>query len=229
MATLFTDIYLKNEIIRNDNRLKYKPTNEIYKLYYLYLQTGISMFFRVCYNNLKNHIPFSQTEYLFIANGTDNEYLLESPNAPPEFCKFYVGYTVDKNTTYTEITENEYSYDKYTHILTINSSDKIIAENNIVYVSAYIIGEFNDTLDYDEINILVNAMNIPFLQEQENRNSLLNQMVYGGGQKLYSQGEHIKQVHSVVLDQENKVITMIKDYSFTANPNKLKGLGGGKT
>lgn len=227
MATLFIDIYKENEIIRNDNRLKFKPTNKIYELYYLYLKSGIALFSRCCYKNLANNIPFSQTEYLFKSNGIDNEYLLESPNIPPENCNFYVGYTTDINTSYVEINENEYSYNKTTHILTINSTDKIIIENDYIYVSAYIIGQFNDTLDYDEVNILVNAMNIPFLQEQENRNSLLNQIVYGGGQKIYSQGEHINSVHKVLKDQKDSVNVMIKEYTYCANPNRLCGLGGG--
>ena len=212
------------EIVKNDNRLINKPTNLIYKLYWDYLNTAISLFFRDCYKDITNNIPFSQIEYKFIANGTDDDFLLESPNIPPDNSLFYVGYSSGENVAFIEVPASKYTYNSTTHVLTTDIA--LIPSGSIVYISAYIIGEFIDTLDYDEINILKEGCLIPFLQEQQNKISLLNQLVYGN-QKLYSQAEHLKQVKDTVVNQENKVISMITKYSYRANPDKLKYLGGG--
>lgn len=223
MATEFKEIYESSEILKNDNRIVNKPANQLYKLYYLYLKSSIGLFMRECYKDIKNHTPFSQQEYLFKSDGIDNTLLL-SPIYPPENCNFYVGYSKDSNTTYTEITE--YTYDLNTHTLTIPSS--LVSENYLIYVSGYVIGSFNVDLEFDEQDILLQGMLIPFLQEQQNRNSLLTHMVYGASQKASSQGEHLKQIHSVVKDQEDKVASMIKKYSYSANPENLSKLGVGK-
>jgi hypothetical protein len=225
LSTLFTEIYEQNELIRNDNRIQLKPTNQIYKLYYDYLKDAIGLFFRDCYKDLTDNIPFNQVEYNFISNGTDNQYLLQSPSVPLTDGLFYVGYTSDSSITYTEINASNYNYNSSTNVLTITSPSQI-PQNNIVYIASYVIGQFNQDLSYDEIMILSNGMLIPFLQEQQNRNSLLTQMVYGGESKIYAQSSHIDSVHNVSEDQYDKVISMINLYSYKANPNNLKDLGG---
>ncbi len=225
IGTLFTEIYEANEILKNDNRLNAKPTNLVYQLYYQYLKFAIGFFYRDCYKDLSNHIPFSQVIYKFVTDGVDNQFLLESPTTPPENCYFYVGIAPDDNTSYTEITCDKFTYDEDTHVLETNGD--VIAENNIIYISAYIIGEFEESLVFDEINILNEGMLVPYNKEQQNRNSLLNQRVYGGSQNMYSQSNHISAVHNVLKDQEQRVRELIVQYTYRASPNKLKGLGGG--
>lgn len=224
MGTLFTDVYSQAELIKNDNRLKLKPSNMVYKLYYDYLKYSIGLFQRDCYKDLKNHIPFTQNEYMFIVNGIDNQFSIANP-IPLTSGKWYVGYSPDNNTAYVEITSDKYTIDFNNNILTINLP--IITANSIVYVSNYNAGEFVDDLDYDEILILSEGILIPYLKEQQNRNSLLTHMVYAGSMKASSQGEHIKQIHTVVKDQESLVRLMIKEYSYSANPQNLIKLGGG--
>ena len=220
--TLFKDIYEMNELIRNDNRLQLKTTNNIYKLYFDYLKYGIGMFFRSCYHDLNNYVPFSQTEYAFIANGTDNNFQL---NAISQIdYDFYVGYKTTQDSVFTEINSSQYTFNTTSNIMTITLP--ILAQGTFVYIVPYVIGNFIDSLDEDEIRILIEAMNIPFLKEEQNRNSLLTQMVYGGESKIYSQSSHIDSVHSVVKDQVMEVEQLIKEYSFRASPNKLKDLGG---
>ena len=221
MSTPFTDIYSLNEIIRNDNRLSLKPTNQIYQLYYKYLQYAIAYFFRDCYVDLKDNVSNSQNEFMFIANGTDNQFQLSSQLLNSAF---YVGVAKDKDTVYTEVDSSNYTFDILTNVLTITSS--LITAGYVVYISNYVIGQFNLNLDYDEKIILSEAMNIPFLEEQQNRNSLLTQMVYGGESKIYSQANHINSVHTTVEDQIIKVKRMIKEYSYRASPDSLKKLGG---
>lgn len=228
MGTKFTDVYEKMDIIRDDNRIRNKRTNDVYRLYYDYLTFAIAQFYRTCKKvsskDLTQNTPFQQIEYGFISDGVDNEFLLTSPSSPLENGCFYVGYSPDVNTSFTEITSDKYSYDEMTHTITVTGI--VIPNNYIVYISSYLIGEFNDDLVYDEISILANGSIIPYLQEQQNRTSLMTQYVYGASMKMFSQAEHISSVHNVVKSQEDKVTNMITRYSYLASQNLLKGLGG---
>jgi hypothetical protein len=218
MATQFTEIYEMNEILKCDSRINMKPSNQVYKLYYIYLKYIIGLFFRDCYKDIVNHIPFSQKEYLFKSDGIDNTIVLNSD--PLENCKFYIGYAKDSSTAYTEITQ--YTYDSATKTITIPAF--LVPENYLIYISSYVIGSFSCDLDYDERLILSEGMLIPFQKEQQNRNGLLTQMVYGASQKIDSQANHIKSVHSVVTDQEQRVNDLIVKYTYRANPDNLSGL-----
>lgn len=220
--TTFKEIYEQNEVVKNDQRLLLKPTNLIYKLYYDYLKKSIGLFWRDCYQDIKNHTPFSQEEYLFIVDGIDNEFLL-SP-VPTNSSNIYVGYAKDANTAYTEIPSSDYTYDADTNVISIDLPS-LPSEGSLLYISMYEIGMFNVELETDEQDILVEGMLIRYLEEQQNKNTLLNYMVYGGSQKAASQGEHLKQVHTVVVDQERKVNDLITKYSYRADPNKLSSLG----
>lgn len=223
MATNFVDVYEMNEVLKCDTRINMKPSNQVYKLYYTYLKHALGLFGRVCYKvsskDIIKHIPFSQKEYLFKSDGIDNTLVL-NPD-PLTDCNFYIGYSKDSNTSYTEITQ--YTYDSSTKTLTIPAF--LVPENYLIYVSSYVTGSFTCDLDFDEILILSEGMLIPFQEEQQNRNKTLTQMVYGA-QKMDSQANHIKAVHSVVTDQENKVNNLIVKYSYNASGNKLAGLGG---
>lgn len=221
MSTSFLNIYNLNEVIKNDNRLQKKTANQLYSLYYLYLTYAISYFTLDCYQNLEDNIPFSQQEYLFTSDGIDNQYLLSS--TPIFGCKFYVGFRESSDLIYTQIFN--YTFDSNTNIITINNNPPL---NYEVYISAYIIGQFNADLTTLEKSILSNGMLVPYSQEQEFKNSLLSQMVYGGTSKLYSQANHIREVKDVTNNQYFNVVKgMINEYSFKANPNGVKGLGGG--
>ena len=65
------------------------------------------------------------------------------------------------------------------------------------------------------------------LQQQLNTDRLLNQMVYGSDFKIYSQGEHIRQLNETIENQKRYIRELISKYSYTSNPKGLIGLGGG--
>ena len=228
MGTQFIDIYRQNEILKNDQRLNSKITNQIYSLYAQYLDFAIGEFEIDCYKDLEtNLVPFSQAEYEFIANGTDNQFLLQSPNTPATNCLFYVGYAKDNTTAYTEITSNNYIYNSTTNILTI-TNPTLITAGYLIYVSAYVIGSFAVTLNKQEINILNQGMLVPWDMEHVHRDSLLAQKVYGGSQKLYSQAQHISSVNNVMDNQYFQIFKgMIRNYTYRYNQNKTQGLAGG--
>jgi hypothetical protein len=223
LSTPFLKVYKRNEILKNDTRLKYKTSNQLYSLYYEYLQFSISKFFRYSYTNLNDITEFVQEEYEFVVSNTDDlEFLLENPNTPPIDCTFYVGFRNSNSNNYTEITE--YSYNSTSHVLTI--SDNRLSVGDTVYVSGYIIGQFNQTLNNDEITILSEGFLIPYLEEQQNRNSLLTQLITGGSSKLSgTQGNHMSAVHTIVQDKINEVDRLIVKYTYRASPNNLKDLG----
>lgn len=218
--TKFEEIYELNEIMKNDGRLIGKPSNQIYSLQYKYLKYAISLFESDCYKDLNKMTPFFQQEYYFISDGIDNEYLL-SPVSPNN-CNFYVGYRVDENVNYMQIID--YAYDSDTHVLTINETIPNSAE---VYVSGYIIGSFEEDLNIKEQEILAEGMLVPYLKEQVNKQSLLNQMVYGDKTNRPSQANHIKEVKDVSTTQLELVESMINKYTIKYTTDNLLGLGGG--
>jgi len=219
--TSFLTIYNQNEIFKNDNRLKYKSTNQIYMLYSEYLDFAIGEFESYCYKNLNDNVPFSQNEYLYKANGVDNVFPVATV---PVDCIFYVGTTLDINISYVEITNNQYSYDLNNQTITILGN--ILLLNTIVYISGYSIGYFNVDLSKKEINILNSLMIIPFQAEQQNKYSLLNQLTYGGQGKLSgTQSNHMDSIHKIYSYQIEKMESVMISYTFTDSPDKLKRLG----
>lgn len=223
IGTLFTDIYDINEVLKNDSRLNNKSTNLIYELYFKYLKYGIGIFEYDSTSNLNDRIDFSQNINHYIADGVDNVYLLSS--TPTNDSNFYVGYRINSDYNYTEIYDTNYVFDNITNTITINVN---IPANYEVYISNYIIGSFVDTLKQSEINILAEAMLIPWSQEQLMKNSLLNMMIYGGESKMYSQANHINEVKDIRKNQHwINVQGMISEFSYKSNNNNYKGLGGG--
>lgn len=217
MSTTFQSIYDLNSVIKNDSRLQGKPKNLIYQLSYNYLFFAIGYFRKKCYQNLDDFTPFSQLEYGFIGSGSTNTYTL-SPIPPLAYDGFFI--SVD------DIECTSYTFDQTTNILTINPIPPI---NSEVYVANYVIGKFNSViLNPTEMLILAEGMSVPFLKQQVNKDTLLNQMVYNSDGRIYSQSAHIDSVSKVSDEQFFKTVkSLINDYTYSENPNGYLGLGGG--
>ena len=215
MGTQFSEIYEMNETIKLDTRLFGKPDNLLYSLKFKWLKYAISMFDNDCYQDINTFTPFSQVEYEFVADGINNVYTLNP--TPIGNSNFYI--SVDDSSGYA------YTFNSINNQLTITP---IPPSNSPIYISAYIIGSFPIDLTIREQNILAEGMLVPWLEQQKNRNDLLNQMVYSGDMKIYSQANHISEVDKVADNQYyKKVKSMINEYSYRRNPNGVKGLGGG--
>jgi hypothetical protein len=220
LSTPFLNIYKQNEVFKNDSRLKYKPTNQLYELYSTYLDFAIGEFDIDCYKDLDNILPFTQNEYYYNADGVNNVF---SVSTLPDNCLFYVGTAPDSNTCYTETTN--YTFDNIAMTITINNA--ILPQGTFVYISGYQIGEFSDDLNKMEINILNAGMLVPWDMEHIHRDSLLTQMMVNGNSKIYSQAQHISSVADVANNQYFKVFqSMITSYSYKYSPNSLRNLGG---
>ena len=203
-------------MIKSDGRLNAKPLNLIYQLYYQYLSFAISYFNDDCYKNLDNIIEFDQKEYVFIGDGIKNKFVLDT--APPIDCEFYI--STDLSSDYS------YSYNKDTLEITITPTPP----TGEVYIAGYIIGEFIEILNMKEKIILVEGMNVPYLEEKRNKEELLTQSVYSGDFRRTSQAEHIHQINISIDNQYWKnVKTLINEYSYKQDPKGLLGLGGGLT
>lgn len=217
--TDFDEIYCLNLVMKNDPRLAKIPTNQYYSLCWKYLQVAISRFEYESIPNIRDLVPFSETDYEFVCDGESNEFQLQSLEMT-QFPKFYVSYIVGDSIT--EIID--YSYDVDTNVLTINCEDGLL-EDAILKVAAYDIGHFNVDLGYREKEILAQGMLIPFLEENVNRESLLNQFVYGGSTKIHSQAEHLKTITNALAEQQKLVKNLIIDYTYRASLDKYAGLG----
>ena len=88
------------------------------------------------------------------------------------------------------------------------------------------IGSFNDDLNYQEISFIARGMTIQYTEFQLQKQKHMNQMVYGEGYKVNSQGNHIKEVRETVDDIEKRLIQAMIMYSYQQDPNKLKGSSG---
>lgn len=226
MATLYTDIYALNNIIQNDSRVANQPSNLIYQTYYKYLLFAIGHFKKKCYKDLTNRIPFSQIEYNYIANGTDNQFQLSS--TPPSNSLFFIGVTSDLDTAYTEITGNNYTYDVVSNTITIFGNT--LSSGTYVYISIYVIGQFNLDLDEQEQLILAEGMSVPYSQEAALRNSLLTQMVKSGSFDFYSQAQHINAVQDVANNQYFvNFRALMMEYTYENHPTNCSDLGVGKS
>jgi len=176
IGTLFKEIYEMNEVLKSDNRLINKPQNLIYQLYFTYLKYAIGIFKYDSRVDLTARTDFSMQVYNYIADRSDNVYSL-SPIPTPN-SNFYVGYRSDSDAMYTEI--HDYVYDNINNTITIND---FIDNRSEVYISSYIIGSFDNDLDEYGVDILSEAMLVPWSTEQLMKNSLLSQMVLGEPQK----------------------------------------------
>ena len=217
MLTDFNEIYCLNLVMKNDPRLAKIPINNYYSLCWKYLQVAISRFQYECLYDLTDNVPFMEIDYEYECNGVDNVFELgeNSTMTSPNFAIYLVG-----GENIEEI--KDYEYDEENNSITLVSAP---IEGETLKIAEYQIGHFNSDLTYREKEILAQAMLIPYLEENQNRESLLNQFVYGGSVKIHSQAEHLKTISTALKEQVRMVNNLIIDYTYRANLEEYGGLG----
>jgi hypothetical protein len=90
----------------------------------------------------------------------------------------------------------------------------------------YVVGSFNDDLNYQEISFIVRGMTIPYLEFQLQKQKHLNQIVYGKDYQVRSQSQHIREVREVIDSTEKRLKQDMTMYSYLQSSDKLKGLCG---
>ena len=216
--TDFNEIYCLNLVMKNDPRLAKIPLNMYYSLCWKYLQIAISRFQYESIPDITDNTPFYEIDYEYECDGVDTEFQLnvdEKMTAP----NFVINITLGDGEP-EKVVNFEYS--------AVNNS--IILEEAPVggatlHIYEYQIGRFNVELGYREKEILAQGMLIPYLEENQNRESLLNQFVYGGSVKIHSQAEHLKTIETALKEQIKLVRDLIVDYSYRANLENYNGLG----
>lgn len=207
MATLFDRVYKQYFKLTNDTDIKSKNTNYGYKTLYDYLEYSMSLFGDYCYKNLNDLIPFSEIEYEFVGDGISTEFTLNPvPDANSELF-------ITINNDSSNIT---YSYDNVNNKITLNSAPTNGAD---IYVSAYTIGQFNNDLNVQEINLLAEGMTIPFKKNKLNSSLLMNNLVYGKDYSPHSPANHIKEVRTTIESDEESLKQKIMMYMWKQNTN----------
>lgn len=213
MATSFDTIYGLNSSIMTDSRTQNLATNLYYYNLFQYISYAIAAFRGYCYKDLDLRTDFSQEIYTFTGDGVSGDFTL-SPD-PPSGVSLYVAVDDVETTSYT--------YNSTTKIVSITPVPSLSSE---VYVGAYIIGTFTETLNIDEQRILSEGMTIPFIESNINMTKQLNQMIYGTPVGLHSQANHNKTNLQIKETAYNRLERMIIDYTFTNDDDDLADLVG---
>lgn len=221
MATPFEDIHCLATILRKDTTLASLPSYQYYELCFKQLIIGKAAFVYDCHKDLNAYTPYSVSEYNFVGNGIDNEFVL-SP-APTELqTNIYVG---SRNSEEDLLVETlDYVYDDTTNIITLND---IPAANSEIVIAFFNIGSFDDDLDDDEKAILAESEQIAYYEAYLANSKSLNQVTYSTTVKIHSQAEQLKQLSNISITQwRDRVESMIIKYSYRTSNNRLKSLSG---
>ena len=225
MATSFSEIYCLNKTIKKDSKYNKASDYMINFVMFNYLKMGLGFLYTMVSNDsssfidkLKDLTEPTEIEYNFISDGTSTQYQLTPP--PPTDFNIYAG-VLGEDGIYTEVTN--YTVDTVNY--KVDFDEPFLLDKQIKIV-AYTIGQFNQDLDYDLRMICAEAMNIPFLEENQNNRDILQQLVYSNSWRIFSQNDHLRGVNFVVRDQRDYVDTLIVNYSFSNTKERMLGLIG---
>ena len=214
MATQFDDLYKQYFELTDDSDIKKVYTTDMaYKVLWDYLQYSISIFGDFCFKNLYNYTPFQRLIYNFTGDGLTKNFILNP--IPPIGCDFFVSEDLIETT--------DYSFNISTNEIVFNIAPLVDIP---IYIGGYIIGEFVDNLNIQEVNILAELMTIPFKKNKLNKTILLNQMVYSKDYSGFAQSMHIKEVRSTIEYDEKNLMRRIKSYCWKQNKNNIDILHG---
>lgn len=221
MATPFEDIHCLATILRKDTTLASLPSYQYYELCFKQLIIGKAAFVYDCHKNLNAYTPYSVSEYNFVGNGDDDEFLL-SPAPTSLQTNIYVGIRDSEESLLTEIFD--YTYDDTTNILTLPTAP---SDGTEVIIAFFNIGSFDEDLDDDEKAILAETEQIAYYESYLANSKSLNQVTYSTTVKIHSQAEQLKQLSHISITQwRDRVESMIVKYSYRTSKNRLKSLSG---
>lgn len=214
--TGFEEIYELSTIIMEDEKIKQAPVYQKYLILYKFLQFGIGHFNTRCFKDLTTIRPFEYKEYNLTGDGVETEYQLNE-NTSPEDANIYVEIETELDSgVFIPMKLTDYHFDKVTSTIVFNNPINYGFHCNIY---TYVIGYFYDDLDLAEKTILAKEMGIPFIESQLKKESLMNQMIYGTGAKMYSQAEHLKQLNNILKDERYEVEGLINAYTYESSPD----------
>jgi hypothetical protein len=216
LSTLFEDIFKQFYLIIDDRRFIDNLTpDELAVTLSGYLDRSRGMFGDYCYKDLNNFVATQREYYQFVGDGTTNQYTL-SPS-PPLSCEFYV--------SINDIETEGYSFNNGTNILTLSATP---TSGKNIYVGAFKVGQFTETLNIQEITLLARGMTIPWIEFMLQKKKHLDQIVYGKDMQVHSQANHT-QINKETLAQIRK--DLLQDmfyYTYKQSDDELEGISGAK-
>lgn len=221
MATSFEKIHCLATILRKDTTLATLPSYQYYELCFKQLIIGKAAFVYDCLKDLNKYTPYSVSEYSFVGNGIDNEFLLvPAPNVLQT--NIYIGVKNEEDDLLHEI--DDYIYNPETNIITLGDAP---LPNSKITIALFDIGSFDDDLDDDECAILAECEQIAYYESYLGNAKTLNQVTYSTTVKIHSQAEQLKQLSNVsIIQWRDRVESMINKYSYRRSHDKLMGLSG---
>lgn len=214
--TGFEEIYELSTIIMEDEKVKQAPVYKKYLILYKFLQFAIGHFNTRCFKDLKTIRPFEYKEYNILGDGIEVEYQLETEISPNDI-NIYVEIETEANSgVFVPMRVTDFAFDEATSIITFRNP---INKDFVCNIYAYAIGYFYDDLALEEKTILAKEMGIPFIESQLKKESLMNQMIYGTGAKMYSQAEHIKQLNVILKNERYEIEGLINAYTYESSPD----------
>ena len=209
MATSFDTIYAKCENRSTDSSLSTQSYLYYYDMFHS-LTYAISEFDEECNKDLTDRTDYSYTFYEFTGDGSTTEFVLTSP---PSNANIYVKINDTTNTDFT------YS------LSTVTFNNPPVSGVTI-YIYAYVIGQFTETLNDTEISILADGIKVNFVSKTLYKSGQLNQMVYGNSIGIHSQASHNKTLHIIDTDMYKRWKARITEYSYTHDDDDLENLVG---
>ena len=199
--TNFDEIYMLNGSIQKEN-YSGTPDNIYYFMMSNYLTFAIGVFCEYSYIDIADYVPFEQEIYTFSTLSTETEITLVP--APPIDSELYI--SIDG----VSLDDSEYSYDEATQTIILANG------GGEVYVGAYIVGQFNNTITIKEKIILADAMSEWFTEGTVNDSSNLTQVMYAGVE-FSSQANHTKANLDVEKFRNGKSFKNMLMYTYTKN------------
>lgn len=206
--TSFDEVYKSNGSLRNSRDLANKSDNIYYFILSEYLKSAISIFSEYCYEDILDITQFQQVIDTYSLQTAETVFQLSE--VPPTDAIFYV--KADDKV----LTSDEFSYDAILNQVTL------VEEAFDVYISGYIIGHFNQTISFNVIMILADAMNEWYVESYVNDDSQLEQIMFAGIEN-HSQANHNKTNLAIEQFRNSKSFRRMMMYSYgKAVPSTVK-------
>ena len=152
-------------------------------------------------------------EFTSSSSGTFTATLDPTPQAGASFFASVNG---------VDFTDN-FTYDDSNDEITITG---ITTTTNDIIVVAYASGQFNQTLNITEVDIVVAIMGYYFFIDKVRNDSLYDIQISGADYNVPNQANLIRSLQSSHNVTRNDIRAMINRYSFKQSPDSLEGLGG---
>lgn len=209
MATSFDDIYAQFENRATDADVSSYDNLYYYQMYQS-LKYAIAEFKKGCYKDLNDRVNFSQNIYQFTGDGNTKDFVL---NPIPSESTFYISINGTQTTSYTFLVD------------TI-SFFTAPALNDEIYIGCYDIGQFNETLNDEEISILADGLKVNLVSKNLYTTKQLSQMIYGNSIGMNSQANHNKTNRDIDEYMYKRWKQRMVDYTYYNDPDDLTGLMG---